>query len=105
MQETLVLVGELDRVTLLPLWEQRVSALNGIRWLDVSQLTRVDSAGVALMLHLCEMQRQQGGQLQLIGVTDKLSTLIALYNLHDILPCSGPAGNHHGQVARQQPPG
>ncbi|HEY0211685.1 lipid asymmetry maintenance protein MlaB [Acerihabitans sp.] len=86
--DRLVLRGELDRVTLLPFWEQREQALQGIRFLDVSRLDRVDSAGVALMLHLCEMQVRRGGMLRLTGVTEKLRTLITLYNLHNILPCA-----------------
>ncbi|WP_410013364.1 lipid asymmetry maintenance protein MlaB [Sodalis sp. C49] len=87
-EDTLVLRGELDRVTLLPFWEQREQALQGIRFLDVSRLDRVDSAGVALMLHLCALQARRGGTLMLTGVTDKLRTLITLYNLHNILPCA-----------------
>lgn len=86
--DRLILRGELDRVTLLPFWEQREQALQGIRFLDVSRLDRVDSAGVALMLHLCEMQARRGGMLRLTGVTEKLRTLITLYNLHNILPCA-----------------
>ncbi|WP_413736864.1 lipid asymmetry maintenance protein MlaB [Sodalis sp. RH21] len=86
--DTLVLRGELDRVTLLQFWEQRDAALAGIRFLDVSRLERVDSAGVAMMLHLCALQTQRGGSLLLTGVTEKLRTLIALYKLHNILPCA-----------------
>ena len=85
--DTLFLIGEFDRVTLLPLWTQRESVLQGIRWLDVSRLQRVDSAGVAAMLHLCAFQSERGGTLALTGITEKLRTLIALYKLHDILPC------------------
>lgn len=86
--DTLLLRGELDRVTLLALWEQRDTVLAGIRYLDVSRLDRVDSAGVALMLHLCALQTRRGGGLALTGVTDKLRTLITLYHLDNILPCA-----------------
>ncbi len=86
--QTLLLQGELDRVTLLPLWEQRESALHDIHFLDVSRLNRVDSAGVAMLLHLCALQAQRGIALRLTGVTEKLRTLITLYNLHNILPCA-----------------
>jgi phospholipid transport system transporter-binding protein len=84
--DTLVLRGEFDRVTLLPLWSARGAALRGIRFLDVSGLDRVDSAGLATMLHLCAQQSAQGGSLTLTGVTHKLLTLITLYHLEDILP-------------------
>ncbi|TCV98775.1 lipid asymmetry maintenance protein MlaB [Biostraticola tofi] len=87
---TLILQGELDRVTLLDLWDQRSVVLSGIRYLDVSRLERVDSAGVAMILHLCEMQVRNGHGLSLMGVTDRLKTLITLYNLHDILPTDTP---------------
>ena len=52
---TLQLSGELSRNTLLPLWQQRASFLLGkpsaeqnIYW-DLSQVTRIDSAGFALL--------------------------------------------------------
>ncbi len=84
--DTLLLQGELDRDTLLSLWTQRDAVLPGIRFLDVSGLDRVDSAGVAMMLHICASRAKQGGTLVLTGVTEKLRTLITLYKLQDILP-------------------
>jgi len=84
--DTLQLQGELDRDTLLSFWTQRETVLPGIRFLDVSRLDRVDSSGVAMMLHLCASQAKQGGSLVLTGVTEKLRTLITLYKLQDILP-------------------
>lgn len=89
-KQTLILQGELDRDTLLPLWQQRQVFLNGIRFLDVSGLKRVDSAGLALLLQFYQQQRQRGNMLAIIGVTDNLLTLIALYKLQTILPCSQP---------------
>ncbi|XBS69381.1 lipid asymmetry maintenance protein MlaB [Acerihabitans sp. KWT182] len=85
--DTLCLQGELDRDTLPALWDQRDAVLSGIRFLDVSRLHRVDSAGVAMMLHLCVSRAEQDGALALTGVTEKLRTLITLYKLQDILPC------------------
>lgn len=86
--ETLFLRGELDRDTLLPLWHRRESLLSGVRFLDVSGLRRVDSAGVALILQFYYQQCQQGASLTLTGVTDRLLALIALYNLQDVLLCA-----------------
>ncbi|NIL24724.1 lipid asymmetry maintenance protein MlaB [Yersinia mollaretii] len=85
-QETLVLQGELDRETLLPLWQQREALLADKTHIDVSQLQRVDSSGLALLVHFRELRSQQGGSLTIIGVSDRLSTLIELYNLRDIIP-------------------
>ncbi|GAA3611545.1 lipid asymmetry maintenance protein MlaB [Gibbsiella greigii] len=85
-QDRLVLSGYLDRDTLLPLWQQRDKLLAGKKAIDVAQLQRVDSSGLALLLHLREQQRQRGVDLRIDGVTDKLNTLITLYNLRDIMP-------------------
>lgn len=90
--QTLILQGELDRDTLLTLWQQRQPLLEGVRFLDVSDLRRVDSAGVALMLHFYHYQQQRGATLALTGVTDRLRTLIALYKLQAILPCTPAVG-------------
>ncbi|MFT4463783.1 MAG: lipid asymmetry maintenance protein MlaB [Sodalis sp. (in: enterobacteria)] len=88
--QTLILQGELDRDTLPTLWQQRQALLDGIRFLDVSGLKRVDSTGVALMLHFYH-QQQRGDTLALTGVTDRLRTLIALYKLQAILHCAPSA--------------
>ncbi|MCR3755641.1 MAG: intermembrane phospholipid transport system protein MlaB [Sodalis sp. Psp] len=87
-EKTLILQGELDYDTLLPLWRQREQLLNGVQFLEVSNLQHIDSAGVALMLHFYHYQRQRGGSMILTGVTDQTRTLIALYKLRDILPCA-----------------
>ncbi|OVZ95376.1 lipid asymmetry maintenance protein MlaB [Yersinia alsatica] len=85
-QETLVLQGELDRETLLPLWQQRETLLVGKTHIDVSQLQRVDSSGLALLVHFRELRSKQGVSLTITGVSDRLSTLIELYNLRQIIP-------------------
>ncbi|WP_409309093.1 lipid asymmetry maintenance protein MlaB [Pectobacterium sp. B1J-3] len=87
-ESTLILVGDLDRETLLPLWEQRETLLAGKTALDVSGLKRVDSAGLALLMHFYHQQSQQARSLKIIGVSDRLNTLIALYNLNEIIPVS-----------------
>lgn len=83
---TLTLKGDLDRETLLPLWQQRETLLAESVGLDVSQLQRVDSAGLALLVHFYHEQAQKGRDLQIIGVSDRLRTLIDLYNLNDVIP-------------------
>ncbi|PKB86543.1 anti-sigma B factor antagonist [Ewingella americana] len=82
----LILLGELDRETLLPLWNQRRTLMTGVNTVDVAGLERVDSAGLAMLVHLRELAEQGGGSLSVTGMTDRLSTLIALYNLQDIIP-------------------
>ncbi|MFJ3267856.1 lipid asymmetry maintenance protein MlaB [Serratia liquefaciens] len=85
-QQTLILRGALDRETLLPLWEQRETLLADKTAIDVAQLQRVDSSGLALLVHLREQQRQHGVELKISGAGDRLKTLIALYNLQAIMP-------------------
>ena len=63
-QQTLILRGELDRETLQPLWRQRDALMAGKTAIDVAQLERVDSAGLALLLHLQEEQRERGVALK-----------------------------------------
>ncbi|MFZ1871966.1 MAG: lipid asymmetry maintenance protein MlaB [Chania sp.] len=85
-QQTLTLRGELTRETLLPLWQQREALMADKTTLDVAQLQRVDSSGLAMLLHLREQQHQQGIELKISGVTERLQTLITLYNLQAIMP-------------------
>lgn len=63
-QQTLILRGELDRETLQPLWRQRDALMADKTAIDVAQLERVDSAGLALLLHLQEQQRERGVALK-----------------------------------------
>ncbi len=82
----LILRGDLDRETLLPLWNQRQALMNQVNTVDLAGLSRVDSAGLAMLVHLLGEAEQEGVTLALTGITDRLSTLIALYNLQDIIP-------------------
>ena len=50
--DTLALSGELDQDVLLPLWEMREEAVKGITCIDLSRVSRVDTGGLALLLHL-----------------------------------------------------
>ncbi len=86
LQQCLILSGCLDRETLLPLWEQRESLLKGVTCVDVAQLERVDSSGLALLVHLRDLAGKHGVDLKISGITDRLRTLIELYNLQEIIP-------------------
>lgn len=85
-QQILVLRGELDRETLLPLWQQREILLADKNAIDVAQLQRVDSCGLALLLHLRQQQHLQGAELKILGINERLQTLINLYNLQQLIP-------------------
>ncbi|UMX49210.1 lipid asymmetry maintenance protein MlaB [Klebsiella pneumoniae] len=80
--ETLALHGGLDRDLLVPLWEARAQATAGTAIIDLSQTTRVDTAGLAaLLVHFMALIRRQGREAQLVGKSENLQTLIGLYNL------------------------
>ena len=78
--ETLKLSGELDQDLLNPLWDKRLDAMQGVTLIDLADVTRVDTAGVALLAHLVAVGKKQ-------GTSDNVVTLAQLYNLPpDVLP-------------------
>lgn len=85
--ECLKLLGELDQDLLNPLWDARVEAMRGVTCIDLHGVSRVDTAGVALLVHLVAQGKKQGGDIRITGVSENVSTLVALYNLpQDVLP-------------------
>ena len=77
----LSLNGELDQDFLVPLWDAREEATRGVETIDLSAITRVDTAGVALLVHLVALIRAQGGPVSIEGKSEKMKTLVQLYNL------------------------
>ncbi|MDO5053759.1 lipid asymmetry maintenance protein MlaB [Pasteurella oralis] len=87
---TLQFIGELSRDTLLPLWEQRASFLSAekrntsyIFW-DLSQVSRIDSAGFALLcdfLQYCQTVVKQEYHIVLKNAPSQLFTLADLFGL------------------------
>lgn len=75
------LKGTLQHETLEPLWLQRASAVEGIDTIDLSEVDRVDTAGLVLLVQLVALARNQGGNVQVSGASDNLHTLAGLYNL------------------------
>lgn len=85
--ERLVLHGELDQDYLVSLWDARVDATQGVSVIDLSGLNRVDTAGLALLVHLVDLIHAQGRTASLEGMSEKVSTLKGLYNLpEDMIP-------------------
>ncbi len=85
--DTLMLAGELDQDVLAPLWDARVEAMTGVTRIDLSQISRVDTGGLALLAHLVNQAKKQGNAVSLSGVNDKVYALAQLYNLpEDVLP-------------------
>lgn len=58
--DKLLLVGELDQDVLNPLWDARVEAMKGVTCIDLSQVSRVDTGGLALLVHLIDQARGRG---------------------------------------------
>ncbi|PHM71375.1 lipid asymmetry maintenance protein MlaB [Xenorhabdus kozodoii] len=87
---TLFLQGTLDRDSLLPLWQQKERALEDIDNIDVSQLSHVDSTGLALFIQLKGECQNRGRALTFSGVSERLNTLITLYGLQAILNDNQP---------------
>ena len=83
---TVAFDGDLNRETLLPFWKQWQKILTSdIHTLNVAHLVRVDSAGLAMLIHLLADVTQRPQSLKLAGMTEKLQTLAALYNLQQII--------------------
>ena len=83
--ERLILRGELDQETVVALWEQREAAMVGIDVIDLNALQRVDTSGLAMLLHLVDIGKQGGKTVSLAGMSENLATLAKLYNLPDRL--------------------
>lgn len=80
----LVLSGILEHHTLLPLWQQRDVLVKDLQWIDLSGLSRVDSAGLACLIHLHQAIQPLGCTSIFKGMNPQLLALIKLYNLEEI---------------------
>ncbi|MBS0849606.1 lipid asymmetry maintenance protein MlaB [Citrobacter sp. JGM124] len=83
--QVLSLSGELNSENLSPLWEQRKEVVMGVTTFDLSALTRVDTAGLALLIHLVAEAKKQGNEVELYQISENLQTLVQLYNLPESL--------------------
>jgi ABC-type transporter Mla MlaB component len=72
------LVGALTFANAHEVWEVFAPAAAGIASIDVSSVTEVDSAGLALITAL---KRKAGAQCQVVGLTPKLATLASAYDV------------------------
>jgi phospholipid transport system transporter-binding protein len=76
--ETLRFTGALLRDQVAGLWRHALPLLGGARRFDLAAVTRVDSAGVAL---LAELAARAGGGLAIDGAPAGLAELRAAYRL------------------------
>lgn len=88
VNQRLKLQGVLDHSTVPAVWQQQQQWLSRIKeclYVDLTALSRIDSAGLALLLQIAE--NAQKGQLacQMIGMTDELLSLVDIYHLQPII--------------------
>ena len=75
------LSGTLDRSAVTALWPQVQSLSGTVQVIDLQQVPRVDSAGIALLAELAARARQQGRTVRLEGAPEGLLELGAAYRL------------------------
>jgi phospholipid transport system transporter-binding protein len=87
--------GVLDRNSVPTLWSKRESLCcgEGLTTVDLSGLTRTDSAGVAFLFELFACHSRQGRQLNFTNAPDQLMRLVVVSDLEDILPISAASSN------------
>ncbi|KKD60056.1 anti-sigma B factor antagonist [Grimontia sp. AD028] len=80
------LSGELDRDTVPAFWSRRADWLPSDKQvvLDLSSLKRVDSAGMAMLLHLQQELNDRQQTLMLSNTPSQLSVLLQLSNVESL---------------------
>ena len=81
------LSGSLDRDTVPAFWRQRSEWMphNKQLVLDLVDLSRVDSSGMVMLLHLCQHLEQAGSRVMLHNVPQQLKTLFRLSHIEPML--------------------
>ena len=77
---SLNLMGELDVHSLNDLWTAQNTLLSNVTHIDVANVTRVDSSGLATLVYFCNQY-----DLKLTGISPQLQTLIELYDLQTVI--------------------
>lgn len=79
--------GELTFSTVPDLWRSRLDAVDGgsVR-LDLAGITRVDSAGIALLIELIRAVRKRGGEVSLEHAPPQLMAIATVSGLDAVLP-------------------
>lgn len=82
--QILILTGELDRDTPPTFWQQRNQLLKGINTINVSQLSHIDSTGLAIFIRL-KSEQQSENKWVFEDISERFKTLIRLYKLEDFM--------------------
>jgi phospholipid transport system transporter-binding protein len=82
-----VISGELTFATVPALWRSGLGDIgSGPVELDLAGITRVDSAGIGLLIELTRLVRKQGGDVSLAHAPPQLMTIAAVSGLDAVLP-------------------
>ncbi|MDR5612591.1 MAG: STAS domain-containing protein, partial [Arsenophonus sp.] len=65
-------------------WQQRNQLLKGINAINVSQLSHIDSTGLAMFIRL-KSEQQSDNKWVFEGISERFKTLIRLYKLEDFM--------------------
>ncbi len=82
-------LGELSFATVAELLAQSTPVLEGASepcCIDCSQLARVDSAGVALMVEWLRLRRAAGKDIRYTGISPETRAIIEVSDLDGLLP-------------------
>ena len=87
-----VLVGELTRQTVMQISKKSIKQLIAQQSLilDLKQVTRIDTAGLAWLFYLLEQASTARCQLSFSNVPAKLNNLISLSGVEGFLPVYAP---------------
>ena len=84
---TLRLSGPVTLNTAGPLTARGRALLTGFpaeATLDLSKVTRVDSAGVAMLVEFWRLREREGGRLEFVSIPAELRPLLQLYDLEAV---------------------
>lgn len=82
-QDKAFIVGPLSRGTTMALWDewQKQSQHRADMQIDLSQMERIDSAGVVMLIHLIDFEKKHDCHVMLSSVPRQLVTLLELSNI------------------------
>ncbi|AWH27147.1 STAS domain-containing protein [Stenotrophomonas sp. YAU14D1_LEIMI4_1] len=89
--DTLRLRGVLDRAAVIALWPQLQALPAKLARLELGDVERVDSAGLALLAELAARARTQGHTLAIAGAPAGYNELSAAYRLSPTLDFTAPS--------------
>lgn len=69
----------------MPALLSQADSLIGAGMLDLSKVTRADSAGISLLLELSRRAQKRGVQLRITGANEQIRSLLRFFGLDEIL--------------------